>query len=236
MINVDPGRLSRIVTDIYEAAYNQDAWGNTVEGLCHLFHGSKACLARIGPDPQPDDAITTNFDPKFHQIYIDELAALPNPLTDAVNSVPVGSIYHDHAVIGEALKKSRLWNEWMAPQNMYGGIASKLMASGSSFWIFDVQRGQHQNKFDVDDIALLEYLAPHLVRATKSAGGLNPCSRWRPHFPICHSAPSWSTATCGLLHRTRLPKQSCRGPAASLRKSPGIWCRPAPRACPHFKG
>jgi DNA-binding CsgD family transcriptional regulator len=167
MIDIQPELLSRVIADIYEGAYDQGKWPDTIESLCNLFHGSKACLARIGPDLQPDDSITTSFDPKFHQIYVDELADLPNPLVDAVGVVPVGTIYHDHAIAGESLRKSRFWNEWMAPQDMYGGIASKLMISGPSFWMFDVQRGRHQDKFDANDLELLQYLAPHLVRATK---------------------------------------------------------------------
>lgn len=167
MVDVDSGQVSRIITNIYEAAYDQSAWTDAVENLCGLFHGSKACLARIGPDLQAGDSITTSFDPKFHQLYIDELADLPNPLVDAVLSVPVGTVYHDHTLLGDKLKKTVFWNEWMAPQNMHGGIASKLMASGPSFWIFDVQRGQHQEKFDTKDIELLQHFAPHLIRATE---------------------------------------------------------------------
>ncbi len=167
MINVNPEVISRIIAEIYQAAYDQSAWEGTIAHLCDLFHGSKACLARIGPDLQPGDAITTNFDPKYHQLYIDEIVNYPNPLVDVVSSAPVGSVYHDHKLIGEQLKRSVFWNEWMTPQNMYGGLASKLMASGPSFWIFDVQRGRNQNAFGASDAALMKYLSPHLVRATK---------------------------------------------------------------------
>lgn len=167
MIDIDPGHLSRVMSDIYEAAYNPGTWNVAVEHMCDLFRGSRACLARIGPDLQPGDAITTSFDLKYHQLYIDELSAISNPLIDAVFVTPVGTVYHDHALVGEQLKRSIFWNEWMAPQNMYGGIASKLMASGPSFWIFDVQRGRHQNQFDGKDVALLQYLAPHITRAAQ---------------------------------------------------------------------
>lgn len=187
MIDIQSELLSRVIADIYESAYNQNRWPDTVESLCNLFHGSKACLARIGPDLQPNDSITTDFDPKFHQLYVDELAALPNPLVDAIVAVPVGTIYHDHAIVGEVLKRSKFWNEWMAPQDMYGGIASKLMISGSSFWMFDVQRGRHQDKFDANDLELLQYLAPHLLRATKISRqfkSMQPLASAFSHLPF----------------------------------------------------
>lgn len=167
MVDVQPELLSRAIADIYEAAYNQSAWIDTVENLCGLFHGSKACIARIGPDLQPGDAVTTNFDPKFHQLYLDEHTDSSNEFADAVSVLPTGSIYSDQALFGDGLRTSRFWNEWMAPQDMYGGIASKLMVSGPSFWMFDVQRGRHQDRFDANDLELLQCLAPHLVRATK---------------------------------------------------------------------
>ncbi len=187
MIDIQPELLSRVIADIYEGAYNQSAWHDTVESLCGLFHGSKACLARIGPDLQPGDSITTSFDPKYHQLYVDELANLTNPLTDAVIAVPIGTIYHDHTIAGDALKRSRFWNEWMAPQDMYGGIASKLMVSGPSFWMFDVQRGRHQERFDANDAELLQYLAPHLVRATKISRqfqSMQPLASAFSHLPF----------------------------------------------------
>lgn len=167
MVDITSGQLSRIITDIYEAAYNPDAWNGAVERLRDLFHGSKACLARIGPNLQAGDAFTTSFDPKYHKLYVDELSYRPNPLIDAVFSTPVGTVYHDHTLVGEQLKRSLFWNEWMAPQNMYDGIASKVMASGPSFWIFDVQRGRNQKRFEARDAALMKYIAPHIARATQ---------------------------------------------------------------------
>lgn len=167
MVDVQPELLSRAIADIYEAAYNQSAWIDTVENLCGLFHGSKACIARIGPDLQPGDAVTTNFDPKFHQLYLDEHTDSSNEFADAVSVLPTGSIYSDQALFGDGLRTSRFWNEWMAPQDMYGGIAIKLMASSSSFWIFDIQRGRHQSAFGAGELALFKSLAPHVARAAK---------------------------------------------------------------------
>ena len=93
MVDVQPELLSRAIADIYEAAYNQSAWIDTVENLCGLFHGSKACIARIGPDLRPGDAVTTNFDPKFHQLYLDEHTDSSNEFADAVSVLPIGSIF-----------------------------------------------------------------------------------------------------------------------------------------------
>lgn len=167
MIDIQPALISRAIADIYESAYDPSTWLRTIENVCGLFHGSKACLSRIGPDLQAGDWVTTNFDPRFHQLYIEEHTDSSGEFRDAMSELPVGSIYSDQTLLGGGLKTSRFWNEWMAPQDMHGGIAVKLMESGPSFWIFDVQRGRRQSMFGAEEMSVLTYLSPHLLRATQ---------------------------------------------------------------------
>lgn len=172
MVPVSPALLSGVVTSIYDAAYSREVGGGTwdaaIENLGRLFHGSKACFGRIGPDLQPNDVVATNTDPAFQRRYIKEHAYLPNVLADAMAAAPVGLVYSDHALVGGgALKRSRLWNDWMAPQDMYGGIGCKVLESGPSFWMFDVQRGRTQAAFDTADAELLGLIVPHLARAVE---------------------------------------------------------------------
>ena len=168
MIPVSPALLSSAVTSIYDAAYDSGTWAAAVENLSRLFHGSKACFGRIGPDLQPNDVVATNADPVFQHRYIEEHAYLPNVLADAMTAAPVGLVYGDHALVGDgALKRSRLWNEWMAPQDMHDGIGCTVLESGPSFWMFDVQRGRTQPAFDMADAELLNVIVPHLARAVQ---------------------------------------------------------------------
>ena len=158
--------ISACIGGIYEAAYCPAAWPVAVESLRRLFHGSTACLARTGPDLRPSDAIAPNNDPVFQHRYINEFADEQNVVEAALARAPVGLVYNDIAYIGpKKLRDSRLWNDWMAPQDMYGGLTSKLLASGQSSWSFDVQRGRRQSEFDDRDVKFLELLSPHLRRA-----------------------------------------------------------------------
>jgi DNA-binding CsgD family transcriptional regulator len=158
--------ISACIGGIYEAAYYPAAWPVAVESLRRLFHGSTACLVRTGPDLRPSDAIAPNNDPAFQVRYIHEFADEQNVVEAALARAPVGLVYNDIAYIGpKKLRDSRLWNDWMAPQDMYGGLTSKLLASGQSSWSFDVQRGRRQSEFSDSDIKSLELLSPHLRRA-----------------------------------------------------------------------
>lgn len=163
-MQVDPDLLSRAIAGLYGAAYGERPWIDAVDELRRLFGGAKACLVRQGPNLGPDDAVSTDADPAFMHSYITRFST--NILGDAVDRVPVGAVYSLHELVGrDELRTSDFWNEWMAPQDMYDGLACKLVASDSSSWFFDVQRGQHQTPFDGGDAQLLSYLTPHLLRA-----------------------------------------------------------------------
>jgi DNA-binding CsgD family transcriptional regulator len=158
--------VARIVSLIYEAAYDVTQWPVLTSNLRDMFGASTACLARVGPGLEPTDTINANGDPAFAMKYLDEFAGQPNEFADAVALVPVGEIYRDQFLMGaDGLRRTRFWNDWMAPQDMYGGLACKLLASSQSFWFFDVQRGRNQHDFSSTDLKSFSLFAPHLRRA-----------------------------------------------------------------------
>ncbi|MEW6452233.1 MAG: helix-turn-helix transcriptional regulator [Pseudomonadota bacterium] len=160
--------LSSAIGSIYEAAYKTAAWDAAVASLQTLFDGSKTCLGKFGPDLHEDDVVATNVDPVFQRRYLGEYAYQPDMLFDAISDVAPGVAYHDRALMDdERLRRSRFWNEWMAPQDMCGGIGCKVLEAGPSFWFFDVQRGRRQPGFESADVALLQTLVPHLRRAVE---------------------------------------------------------------------
>lgn len=131
-----------------------------IERIRILFDGSKACFARFGPNLGPEDAIATNPDPEMQKLCYGELAAEFVDLAGFISNVPVGRVYQDHLLFGrDRLQGSRVWREWMAPQDMYGGMACRTLADDRSFWFVDVQRGRNQERFDADDVALFERIS-----------------------------------------------------------------------------
>jgi DNA-binding CsgD family transcriptional regulator/PAS domain-containing protein len=131
-----------------------------IERMRTLFGGSKACFARFGPNMGPDDAIATNPDPELQKLCYGELAAEFVSLAGVVASVPVGQVYQDDELIGrDRFHSTRVWREWMAPQDMYGGMACRTLEGSGSFWFVDVQRGRNQERFDAEDIALFERMS-----------------------------------------------------------------------------
>ncbi|NLS18565.1 helix-turn-helix transcriptional regulator [Rhizobium sp. P40RR-XXII] len=180
--------LSSVIGSIYEAAYSPEHWRTVVEEMRVAFNGSKACLTKMGPTVTANDAITTGPNAEYLEKYLSEHAPYENALELAVAAAPEGLIYNDHALVGrDKLRRSRLWNEWMAPQDMYEGLASKLLTEGRSFWFFDIQRGKSQRSFDGEDIKWFKQVAPHLRRAnqiSRKFGGMKLMSLAFEHLPF----------------------------------------------------
>jgi DNA-binding CsgD family transcriptional regulator/PAS domain-containing protein len=156
------------VDSLLAGALDAERMPVAVEQLRQLFSGSKACLARIGPEMTAGDAVSTNVDEAMQRRCYEDLAEDFFRFGETVRAVPIGMIYRDSELFGrERLRESRVWREWMAPQDMYGGMACRVAESGPSYWLFDVQRGPNQEAFDNADTALLERLSPLLRKVAE---------------------------------------------------------------------
>ena len=156
------------VDNLLAGALDADRMPSAVEQMRQLFNGSKACFARVGPAMTAADAVSTNSDDAMQRRCYEDLMEDFIKFGETLRNVPVGTVYRDSELFGEeALRSSRAWREWMAPQDMYGGIACRLAETSSSYWFFDVQRGKNQEAFDESEIALLGRLSPLLRKVTE---------------------------------------------------------------------
>ncbi len=160
--------IANAMDTLYGAAAGEVEWAVAIETLRRLFHGSSANFVRHGPDIGPQDLITTGTDPVFLKSFVAEFASEANPFIHRAMRAETGKVFTDRTLFDrDALRTSRYWNEWMAPQDMYGGMFCKIWISDSSVWAFNVQRGRKQEEFGDAEIALLEQLLPHLSRAMR---------------------------------------------------------------------
>ncbi|WP_022723016.1 LuxR family transcriptional regulator [Rhodopseudomonas sp. B29] len=165
---VGPDQISRAIGSIYEGTSDASAWPRAIEQLRQLFNASRCCLTRFGPDVGPGDVINPTLDAEFQSRYVAEFAGTSTEFADALNGAPTGEILLEEALVGaERLHRSRFWNEWMVPQDMYDGLGAKVLTSGSSFWYLGVHRGRHQQVFAPADVELMRLIASHLTRATE---------------------------------------------------------------------
>jgi DNA-binding CsgD family transcriptional regulator len=178
--------LAGLIGRIYEAAYEPEYWPSVVVSIRDAFHGSKACLGLLEAPLSTSDVIAPDADPVWTEIYIEHF--LRNELSNSVSKAPVGIVHNDHTLLGrDTMRRTRFWNEWMAPQDMYGSLVCKLNGRDGNFSFFDIQRGKHQSGFDDADATLFRALVPHLQRADKinrELGGLRSLSRAFQQLPF----------------------------------------------------
>lgn len=180
---MSPEEIASVIGRIYEAAYDPEAWPIAISAMLGLFDGSRACLGRVGPNPTANDVTAANEDTAFRARFLEEHVGQPNVFLDAVFKAPPGLVYNDHALVGaDRLRRSRFWNDWMKPQDMYGGLGSKLLVSGRSFWFFDVQRGRKQAAFGNSDAEILQMFIPHLARAVELSSKFQSMQVWESAF------------------------------------------------------
>lgn len=151
------------VNTIYEAALDQERWGDAVGLLRDLFGGSRACILRFGRDGV--EATSSVLDPELNSLNGME-AVVRDPFTRTHLEMPVGAVWQRAAIVDErAFRKRELWQDWFRPRDMHGQLVCKLASSGTANWFLDVNRGSRQEAFCAADIDLMEKIAPHMLRA-----------------------------------------------------------------------
>lgn len=162
MSNLSIEKISDVVGNIYEAAYDQGLWSNAVEGIRDLIGGSRACIVRVEYDLV--DAVSTELDPEFNCQEAVE-AHRRDPLTVRLNAVPVGTILRRSGVPGQSYHRSDFWQNWLRPRDMFDGLVCNLASSHKSALELNVHRGSRQDGFSGADIDVLQKLTPHILRA-----------------------------------------------------------------------
>jgi len=151
------------VNTIYEAALDQERWGDVVALVRDLFGGSRACILRFGPEGP--DAVQSVFDPELNSIAVME-AIVRDPLVQAHLAMPVGAVWQRPMVVDEAaFRKRELWQDWFRPRDMHGQLVCKLGTSSTANWFIDINRGPRQGMFAEVDLDVMKKIAPHLLRA-----------------------------------------------------------------------
>lgn len=151
------------VNTIYEAAFDQQRWGEAVSSLRDLFGGSRACILRFGRDDS--EAVCSVRDPELNSIA-GMRAVVRDPLVRTHLTMPVGAVWQRSMIVDEAaFRKRELWQDWFRPRDMDGQLVCKLATSGTENWFLDVNRGSRQEAFAAADLDLMRKIVPHMLRA-----------------------------------------------------------------------
>jgi DNA-binding CsgD family transcriptional regulator len=170
--------ISFLIGDIYDAALEPARWPQVLERLCGFVGGTQAQI--FWQDVVGKSAgkfFEWGNDPHYTQLYM-EVYAKANPLFPAAYHFPVGQVFCQSDVMPyEELYETRLYKEWMQPQDYVDFIACHLEKSGSSCVPVTVIRHARDGRVDDKAFARMKLLVPHIRRAALIGNviGLKSC-------------------------------------------------------------
>jgi len=166
MIMDQTERLSRLISEIYDAAIDPASWSSVLGEAARYIGGSSAAL--FSKDATTDSGnvyYESGTDPYYRQLYFDKYVKL-DPVTTgqffAEIEQPISVT--DLMPYGEFLE-TRFYREWVQPQGVVDFLAAVLDKSATNAAMFGVFR--HQRDGIVDDHARrrMRLVVPHIRRA-----------------------------------------------------------------------
>lgn len=159
--------VSRLIGQIYDAAYHRQALTSVMADLARLFSGSRACLLRMGADEESFQAVASADDvDEFIRLGVDTLRN--DRLLRAMQALPVGIVTPRGQLIDESsFRRGEVWESFFRPRDMELGWTCKLRLSGKVSWFVDIQRSARQGPLTDAELGLLREIVPHFKRATE---------------------------------------------------------------------
>jgi DNA-binding CsgD family transcriptional regulator/PAS domain-containing protein len=160
--------FAELVSSIYEAGVDPERWPLVVRALCEHFNARTMILFSTPVAPERFSFMAEHgADPEWEAIYNRHYTTGDvNPAAIAYRRLPVGQPSADWMIVPqEQFHRSPFYNDWALPQNYhhFAGMITELGPGKIGGFMFS--RTQQQGAVDVNEIAFLSGLAPHLCRA-----------------------------------------------------------------------
>lgn len=163
--------LSRLISDIYDAALDPTLWTRALENSCTFVGGVSSTLFWHDAASERSAVLHLfNEDPHYTQLYFDRYMPL-NPLFPVATFVDAGVVYgSDDLMPRDEFLKTRFYKEWARPQGIVDAVAVNLEKSPTSSSIFNIRRSEKHGPVDPDARRRMALIVPHYQRAVAIAG------------------------------------------------------------------
>lgn len=160
--------LLRVVGQIYDTAFTEDGWPNTLEAINRCI-GADASALMYHDMPQHGSSAQmlswAGFSPADMQDYAESYAA-HDVRVKPFSKVPVGGIYLDERDIAMVeVEKSLFYNDYMKPRGLKWATGANLFEDKVRWGILGIHRAAGRGQYSDDNIHELSLLIPHLRRA-----------------------------------------------------------------------
>jgi DNA-binding CsgD family transcriptional regulator len=157
-----------LIEQIYDAGVEPGLWDGTLARLGERFGANGGILMTTqGVTNRLSFASEFGATPEWQALYNQEYhKAELNPLFPAFRRMSPGTAAADWMLLPKTiLTSSPFYNEWSAPQDRHSYFGLVTSARPRAVGGIMFSRGRRNGDFRPDEIALLQSLSPHLIRA-----------------------------------------------------------------------
>ena len=164
---LDDERLSRLVSDIYDAALDAALWPGVLEQTAAFVRGSAASLyAKDVASKTGNVAYQFGMDPRYEQLYLQKYIKLdPTSLGYFIAEIEEPVSTTDVMPYDEFLE-TRFYKEWVRPQGLVDSAHAMLEKSVTTAAAFVVFRHERDGLVDDEARHRMRLIVPHFRRAT----------------------------------------------------------------------
>ncbi len=155
---------------IYNAAIQPELWRDVLAYLQTAIGAESGAVSRLSVVDGSGAAIAAGADSSVLDDYFNYYAAI-NPLVRVAD--PAGyarewqpAILRDEDTLPrDELERSEYYNDFLRHIGAAWGMGIRLGLQGTDLYVIDLGRSAARGRFEADEIAVVERLHPHLIRA-----------------------------------------------------------------------
>ena len=166
--NVTDAPIDSLILRIYEAALTPATWNDVVGSVIQAVGGEVGTLFfhdASHPGAELGIVAVCGYDQAAQAAYQAHFAALDVRMAPLTGLPPGGVYADDRTVQFRDIERSEIHNDFYRPRSLGHGMGVHLFSDGARCGLFSTHRALDAGGFDAHPIAIVERLAPHIMRA-----------------------------------------------------------------------
>jgi DNA-binding CsgD family transcriptional regulator/PAS domain-containing protein len=163
-------RFLDIVGSIYATVEEPASWPEVLRRIAELLRASVGTLDLYALAPRRGNiAAFWNLDPDFGRIYSEQFVGKNIWMNSRrAREIPPGVVITGQMLASDGeLERSEFYQELLRPHSIFHMIGGRVLEQGVSAATLSFLRPKSKGPFSADQVALVEALMPHLLRAVQ---------------------------------------------------------------------
>jgi DNA-binding CsgD family transcriptional regulator/PAS domain-containing protein len=215
-------QLSEVISSFYDAALGHISWEEPLSLAAKAMNANNAVFSVRDPLTRKANFAFGNFGTS--EVYVKNFAekyATLSPFVVAMAICPDGKAINPINLIGrEEYENGRFFKEWSAPQNYHDYVGTILLRRPNAIYTLAFGRTKETPLFGDDDLEILDFITPHVVKALTISERLNTFEREKAELLLTFDSLA---SPLILVDREFKIRQINSAASTLLQKSEGIY-------------